>query len=1416
MHRYLQAREIAGGKVVLDIASGEGYGSFILAQKARKVIGVDISAEAVEHARSRYLRENIEFRVGDCADIPLPDASVDLVVSFETIEHHTRHEEMMREVKRVLRPGGAILISSPDKYYYSDVPGFTNEFHVKELYKHEFTELMGRHFRNCRYFGQRVIYGSAIFSESVATPVMSYFRNEVEIEKAAGLAKPMYWIALASDAELPGLASGTMEQPMEDSEITQFWRGQMAERDAQVHELHREVGERDRRIEAYDGEAAALTARLQALLKETEARGAQLAVAQQTLQGIYASNSWRLTAPLRWARRHAISRPSARLRETMARLRKDLSAKGRALWHTAPIAPAWKQRIKALAFSMLPALFRSSKAYRDWKNFTAPSQALEPHAADEVFTVPVLEHLPPTHVPLRTQQAPLVPPVRLIAFYLPQFHAIPENDEWWGKGFTEWTNVTRARPIFEGHYQPRVPGELGYYNLLDSSTQRRQVELAQLYGVGGFCFYYYWFGGKRLLEQPVENYLNDPALDLPFCLCWANENWSRRWDGLDRELLISQKHSPQDDLAFIERISTYLRDPRYIRIDGKPLLLVYRPSQLPAPRETAERWREWCRQNGVGEIYLAYTQSFDNVDPKDFGFDAAVEFPPNNSYPPNVTEGVKPLGGEIDCTIFDWQVFVERSRNYKRPKYPLFRSVCPSWDNTARRKRGGTVFVNNSPARYGEWLRNAIDETCSRTQNPDERLVFVNAWNEWAEGAHLEPDQGYGYAYLQATRDALMERGAVDTERRIVVVVHDAHPHGAQFLALGIVRTLARDFGYMVCTILLGPGRLTGEFEALSTVCRIIDRNAATEDLSAIAREIHRAGYRHAIVNSTASGGFGSYLAAAGLGCVTLVHELPGVIRAHGLQACAQALAETSRCVVFPAQSVADAYAEFASVPADRLRIHPQGLWRRNYWRFRRSAARSDIRRRIGAADAALLVLTVGYADLRKGVDLFVEIGLKILDRRPDAHFIWIGHWDVALQKTVEANVAASGHGAAFHFLGFEASTSVFHAAADVYALTSREDPFPNVVLESFDAGVPAVAFTESGGGAELIRQTGGTTVPLGDTAAFAAAIVEIGANPGLAAKLAQSAMREIDGKYAFRSYLFDILDFLGRVHPRVSVVVPNYNYAHHIVARLQSIADQTVPIFELIILDDASGDGSVDVICAWLEKNNIEARVIVNDRNSGCVTRQWAKGVAEARGEYVWIAEADDLCSPELLKTLLLPVRNEDVVLSYCESRQIDEHGTITAPDYHEYTKDVSKTRWKQAYIRDGSDEIVNALAIKNTIPNVSAVLFRREALAAVLCEKLESIAGYRQAGDWYVYLEVLERGKVAFNPASCNSHRRHAASVVGSVAKSALLEEIAGMQRLAADRHALPERTARNARRYIEELRERFDLRERAAIDK
>lgn len=378
-------------------------------------------------------------------------------------------------------------------------------------------------------------------------------------------------------------------------------------------------------------------------------------------------------------------------------------------------------------------------------------------------------------------QAPLPSPLpaTLVAFYLPQFHPIAENDAWWGPGFTEWTNVTRALPQFEGHAQPRLPADLGFYDLRTPQVMREQARLAGEYGIGAFCFYFYWFGGKTLLESPLEQWLRDASIELPFCLCWANEDWSRRWDGRPGEILIGQAHSPEDDLAFIAHVARYLRDPRYLRVDGKPLLLVYRPGLLPDAAVTATRWRQWCREQGIGEICIAYVQGFERPDPRAIGFDAAVEFPPNLATPPNLTARQKLLNPDYAGQVLDWRALANDYRQRALPEYRLFPGVNCGWDNEPRRAGAGRTYLHASPHAYGKWLEETITRRLESAQAQD-RLVFINAWNEWAEGAVLEPDARLGHAWLAATRRALL--AATDAKElaprahRPCVVIHAWYP----------------------------------------------------------------------------------------------------------------------------------------------------------------------------------------------------------------------------------------------------------------------------------------------------------------------------------------------------------------------------------------------------------------------------------------------------------------------------------------------------------------------------------------------------------------------------------------------------------------------------------------------------------------
>ena len=999
---------------------------------------------------------------------------------------------------------------------------------------------------------------------------------------------------------------------------------------------------------------------------------------------------------------------------------------------------------------------------------------------------------------------------RLIAFYLPQFHPIPENDEWWGKGFTEWTNVRPAKPQFLGHYQPHVPhADIGHYDLRNRSVQLKQIGLAKTYGIEGFCFYYYRFGGKRLLEAPIENYLADPQLDHPFCLCWANENWSRRWDGLESEILIGQNHSADDDLACIADLARFMRDARYIRINGKPLLLVYRPKLLPSARETAARWRQWCRNNGIGEIYLAYTQSFVKVDPAEFGFDAAIEFPPNNSNPPDLTGYVKTLETEYRGKVYDWDLFVNNSENYTDSGYTIFRSVCPGWDNTARRGSCGTAFVNNSPAKYERWLDNAVKETVRAHPNFDERLIFVNAWNEWAEGAHLEPDRATGYSYLEATRRALTTTDG--DQKRIVLVAHDAYTHGAQYLSLNLAKLLSSELGYAVDMLLLGDGPLKADFAKWAKVHDLAGSDLAGDDVRRLIQELRDLGARAAIVNTTVSAAVLPALKEAGFRTVSLIHEMPAVIRQMGLEKEVEDLARLSDKIVFASARVHDGFCQFVELPDDRSAIRPQGLYKVNPLRRRLSGpeeARRALRRRFGIPVDAPITLGVGFADHRKGPDLFVEAGLKLLEEQPDVYFIWLGlEAEPDWMTKVRAPAITAGKIDRFLFPGLIEETDDFYAGANVFALTSREDPYPSVVLEAMDCGLPVVAFAGTGGMEDLIRETGGFVVPHLDISAFAEALARSIVSGDVKANCFNRGTALIDGRFAFRQYGLDLLAYANEAVPRVSVIVPNYNYAGYIAARLQSVLNQTYPIYELIVLDDKSSDDSVDRIKAELNGARVPHQLVVNEKNSGSVFRQWQKGVELARGDLVWIAEADDLAHSDFLASTVGRFE-PGVVMSYCQSRQIDEDGAVLSGDYLDYVADLGTHRWQSAYRTSGKEEIAQALFLKNTIPNVSAVVFDRQALKAVLDTYGEEIMSYRNAGDWVAYLRLLETGDIAFTPEPLNDHRRHGSSVTIANANQRHLDEIVRVQRMIISEHGLGHEWVERASDYAHEVARQFGI--------
>lgn len=355
--------------------------------------------------------------------------------------------------------------------------------------------------------------------------------------------------------------------------------------------------------------------------------------------------------------------------------------------------------------------------------------------------------------------------IKTIAIHLPQFHPIPENDRWWGQGFTEWTNVVNASPRFRDHYQPHLPSDLGFYDLRLEESRVAQAELARQYGLQGFCYYHYWFNGKRLLNRPLDDLLASRKPDFPFMLCWANENWTRRWDGKDQEVLMHQEYSEADDINHMQFLcERFFSDSRYIRVNNKPFFVIYRPGLNPRMQKTIETWRHIALKSGIGEVYIGYMRTMDDLMSfEGSGFDCAIEFQPDFSdlsrriYESIWNRVLRKLGVKespfIDNRVFDYGAYARKMMAERSIVHSVYPGITPMWDNAARRKKGATIFANSTPEKYGQWLKHIVD-SYEKVQDSS-KFIFINAWNEWAEGNHLEPCQRWGRQYLEATKKVL-------------------------------------------------------------------------------------------------------------------------------------------------------------------------------------------------------------------------------------------------------------------------------------------------------------------------------------------------------------------------------------------------------------------------------------------------------------------------------------------------------------------------------------------------------------------------------------------------------------------------------------------------------------------------------------
>lgn len=1449
-HRYLLALGFCEGKSVLDVACGEGYGSALLGTVSSSVIGVDIDEDTVAFATRNYGTDHVRFACAPAQKLPIPDKSLDIVVSFETIEHFDDHEGFISEISRVLKDDGILIISSPNKSVYSIKNNYNNPFHEKELELDEFENVLKVKFKNITLASQRQICGSSIVTHGVRSKVIESFAtlDDISYEFADASLAPQYFVALASNADIPDIKDSLLFNDLyvpEVQGVLRYETRRSEEARGRVAALERElaaVKEQLRERESANGVDPTWKAEVRQSVSELIGATFANATSIDNLQGAVVSQSSRLDqlhdtiataagqsvaglVEATFANATSIDKlcdaivsQSSRLYQlhddisttavrSVAGLIEATSAnatringlqgaivsqasrldqlndsvakstvllpeisKGIARLYSKTNGSAiatsrrsrWKQmrrstsvhlrriHFKIIAAWRYPCSSKRRKAYRAfremkfatgarltslqlrvrstvrypfsakrrkiwrrravqaaiWREMTMmmvmaksadtvaspePALLVEPVPVVDLVTIvePVVEVVPPEPVdPTLALHADLfdkwvsntlgeypasdfvpiarrAPPadksdVKLIAYYLPQFHPIPENDKWWGKGFTEWRNVTRAYPHFEGHYQPRIPGELGYYDLRVTDVMRRQVELAKLHGIHAFCFHFYWFGGKTLLETPVKNYLENADLDLPFCLCWANENWSRRWDGSENEVLMSQSHSPDDDVAFLEYLNKYFQDSRYLKIDGRPVLTVYRPTLFPDAAATVERWRETAKRLGYPDLYLIATNSFAFSEYDKFGFDALSEFPPHHVRAGNIQSQFELSKFRTGWRVRSYAEIVETEKTRIPVEGTVHPGIMTSWDNSARRPANGEIIHGATPALFKEWLKQCF----SRAQkNPEsERLVFINAWNEWAEGTYLEPDKRYGYAYLDACASTVREHvhqlpdlgdvlpGALEWNTAAKTVLLCSHHAGKQIFGgersfLDIVRALNASGFNVVVTLqesanaayIEAIGKYVQEIRIFPYKQWTADALASLESVPRFLAVIDDIQPDLVYVNTIV---VTAPLVAAKLrGVPAIVHAREIILHDEELErqigqsgaaivkqvarSCAHIIANSeATAICFKTEGQTTTIPNIVDVAEyDMPNETPDGLVR------------------FGLISSNLP---------KKGLADFIELAKLCLESVPSARFLIIGPLSRPIVREYLGNPASVP--ANVEFVEYQPSSQDALKLVNVVVNFSHfQESFGRTVLEGMAAGRPTIVY-DWGALPELVdEEVTGFIIPFGQPRA-AVECVKMLADPAVLAKMSAEARRKAAESFDFPAFQQQIEQLAQSIMAgaksddrpyaevrderlakhqgkAVDIVVCVHNALDDVKACLASVMGHIGPNHRIVLVDD----GSADETKSYLEEFAASNTVTTLHRND--VAQGYTKaaniGVRAAIADLVILLNSDTIVTP-------------------------------------------------------------------------------------------------------------------------------------------------------------------------------------------
>ncbi|WP_410515269.1 glycosyltransferase [Paenibacillus sp. BR2-3] len=649
------------------------------------------------------------------------------------------------------------------------------------------------------------------------------------------------------------------------------------------------------------------------------------------------------------------------------------------------------------------------------------------------------------------------------------------------------------------------------------------------------------------------------------------------------------------------------------------------------------------------------------------------------------------------------------------------------------------------------------------------------------------------YNSIQVSGAVLNTETSLKYNNTILFVSHDAQNAGASILSLNIVKSLKEVFNKDVIVLFLKGGPLINDFSKYATIINLNQNSLSylenESEVNKIIKDFKNKGINTCISNSIVSNILTKTMFEHGIKVTSLVHELPTSINTYNFIEAAKYAAQYSEKIVFPNFFVRDSFAKAFSIEDRKVHVRPQGIYNKRKSLLNKETAKRKLCETLDIEQSSIILLGGGYGDIRKGFDIFFSIAKDILleDNKKHYHFVWVGQVEPILEKWMKHDAQILNIDSNIHQIDFQVNLSPVLQGADLFLLPSREDPFPSIVLEAIDNGTPTVCFENSGGMGEFIKRLGVIPASYLNIKEIVSEICRLLDDEGLYQNIQQKGHELIDQELNFSDYVNHLL-YLTRVedmqHKEVSVIIPNYNYEDYIEDRLNSIIYQTVKPKEIIFLDDMSTDNSVSVAEEILKRSRIPYKIIKNKVNVGCFG-QWIRGIKEATGDIVWIAEADDLCEGNMLEKLLPSFNIDEVNLAYCQSEIIDAESNRIGYVYTEYTKDLSETKWNSSYCIEGREEVVQGLAIKNTIPNASAVLFRASVFEGIE----EHLSRYKIGGDWLAYLYALKTGKISYISETLNYHRRHSSSIVSkNEQKIELFQEMIAIKQFILDHFEIP----------------------------